>query len=61
MTGAVNLDVPGCHGSSSSVALAADDEGIVAAAACADPSLAFPPPFRMLAVTEGTGPLTKVA
>ncbi len=29
------------------------DEAIVAAAACPNPSLAFPRPFRMLAVTKG--------
>jgi hypothetical protein len=32
--------------------VAVDDEGIVAAAGCADPSRAFPRPFRMLAVEE---------
>jgi SARP family transcriptional regulator, regulator of embCAB operon len=34
--------------------LAVDDEAIVAAAAYPDPSLAFPRPFRMLAVTNET-------
>src|SRR5690242_21911970 len=34
-------------------ALGADDKLIVAAAACADRSLAFPRPFRILAVTTG--------
>src|SRR5215207_7718208 len=42
----------------SSVTLAVDDEAIVAAAACANPSAASPQPFRMLAVTKGQGPLT---
>jgi hypothetical protein len=37
----------------SSVTLAVDDEAIVAAAVCANPSAAFPQPFRMLAATMG--------
>jgi hypothetical protein len=56
VTGAVGLDVAGFH-DSSCAALAVDDERIVAAAACANPSLAFPRPFRIVAV-KGQGPLT---
>jgi hypothetical protein len=41
VTGAVGLDVPGCHGSSS-VAVAVDVEGSVAAAVCANSSPTFP-------------------
>src|SRR6266496_283382 len=52
VTSAVVLDVPGFH-DSSFAALAAADEFMVAAAACANRSLAFPRPFRILAVTRG--------
>jgi DNA-binding SARP family transcriptional activator len=58
VTSAVGLDVRGFH-DFSFAALAVDDEFIVAAAACADRSAAFPCPFRILAVTRGRGRLTQ--
>jgi len=54
VTSPVGRDVRRFHDSSFSfAALAADDEFIVAAAACVDRSSAFPRPFRILAVTKG--------
>jgi hypothetical protein len=61
VAGPVGLDVRRWHGSSST-AVAVDDEEILAATACANPSLAFPQPFRILASTDETTPTsTEVA
>jgi hypothetical protein len=52
VTSAVGLDVSGFH-DSSFAALAAGDETMVAVAGCANRSVTFPGPFRILAITAG--------
>jgi hypothetical protein len=52
VTSAVSLDVSGFH-DSSFAALAAGDEIMVAFADCANRAVAFPRPFRILAITAG--------